>query len=375
MHRHRCEPRDRWQARVEEKGLVYHTMADSTPYWNESAYYELTRREVDILEEATLALDQLCLEAAEHVVSAGLWNDFRIPAEFVPWIQRSWEHDDHTIYGRFDLLFDGSEPPRLCEYNADTPTALLEAAIIQWFWLQDTHPSADQFNSIHERLLETFALLRNAGREPMTFVSTDGHVEDYITVSYLRDLAVQSGMRTQYLTMDQIGWNAPRRQFVDLRERPLEHIFKLYPWEWLVKEEFGGHFLEAPTRWLEPPWKMLLSNKALLPLLWELFPDHPNLLRASWQPLDLPQVRKPIFGREGANIAIVNDGEILHQTDGPYGGSDVIYQEYFPTPLYDGLSVILGSWLIGGAACGLGIREDDHLITTNTSRFVPHLFM
>ena len=136
--------------------MLYHTL-DDVPYWDESAYYEFTEPEIDALEAATYALDKLCLAAVEHVIDHDQFDRFLIPDQYRDFIRQSWEHDEHTIYGRFDLAFDGDFPPKLLEYNADTPTALLEAAVIQWFWLKDVFPQARQFNSIHERLLEIFA--------------------------------------------------------------------------------------------------------------------------------------------------------------------------------------------------------------------------
>ena len=233
---------------------------------------------------------------------------------------------------------------------------------------------ADQFNGLHDRLIEAWRAFHKVEPTPVTFVSVAGHLEDYVTVNYLRDVAAQAGIQTQYLTMQQIGWNDRRRAFVDLKEREIACVFKLYPWEWLFKEHFGPHLIASRTRWLEPAWKVLLSNKALLPLLWELFPGHPNLLPASWQPLEGRQVRKPICGREGANIAILDGSDVVIETPGQYGDEPGIYQQFHETTRFDGRSVVLGSWLVNGYACGIGIREDEAAITTNTSRFVPHLF-
>jgi glutathionylspermidine synthase len=374
MRRVASEPRPDWQRKVEEKGFRFHTADDGRPYWDESAYYEFTAAEIDALEKASYALNDLCLKAVDHIIANDLWQQFQVPPAYIDFVRRSWERDEITVYGRFDLLYDGQNPPKLIEYNADTPTALLEAAVVQWFWLQDVAPDADQFNSIHERLLEVWQRLKAQLPGPYTFVSVDGHLEDFATVTYLRDLAHQAGNLTQYLPIQQLGWNDARGVFTDLRERALPVVFKLYPWEWLLREEFGRHLPVAPTRWLEPPWKMLLSNKALLPLLWELFPGHPNLLGASWRPLDAVQVRKPTLGREGANIAILDGGHILHETPGEYGRGPEIYQEYFPTPRLDNRSIVIGSWMVNGFACGIGIREDELPVTTNASRFVPHLF-
>ena len=61
--------------------------------------------------------------------------------------------------------------------------------------------------------------------------------------------------------------------------QPLGAVFKLYPWEWMVREEFGKHLGAASTLWIEPPWKMPLSNKGILPVLWKLYPRHPTCWR------------------------------------------------------------------------------------------------
>ncbi len=155
MLRHTIQPRPDWQKTVESQGMLYHT-ADGVPYWDESAYYEFTAAEVDTLETATYELDKMCLAAAEHVVANGDFARFLIPRVYWDFIRQSWERDEHTIYGRFDVAFDGRSPPKLLEYNADTPTALVEAAVVQWFWLKDRFPEGQQFNSIHDRLLEVF---------------------------------------------------------------------------------------------------------------------------------------------------------------------------------------------------------------------------
>jgi glutathionylspermidine synthase len=195
-----------------------------------------------------------------------------------------------------------------------------------------------------------------------------------MTVTYLRDTATQAGLKTEFLAVKDIGWHHGRRVFTDLRERAIEVLFKLYPWEWMLREPFGQHLPGAPTRWLEPPWKMVLSNKAILPVLHELFPDSPYLLRAGFEPIGTTYVVKPIYSREGSNIAIVQDGQTLAATDGDYNDGPHVYQEFRPLPRFDGRYPVIGSWIVNGYACGMGIREDESLITRNTSRFLPHIF-
>lgn len=372
MQRHLCQPRPDWRAKVEAVGLTYHSHDDG-PYWDESASYELTSAEVDALEAAAHTLHYLCIEAAEAVIENDWWARLGIPECAVAAVTRSWERDDFSLYGRFDVSYDGESPPKLLEYNADTPTTLVEAAVAQWFWLQEVQPGADQFNSIHERLIEAWR--RYAG-ETIHFGHIKDHAEDAMTVLYLRDTAEQAGVRTQPVFIEDIGWDTTRERFVDLDLQPLERCFKLYPWEWLWHEEFGKHLAREPVQFIEPSWKMLLSNKGLLPILWELFPDHPNLLPAyeAAAPLAGRYVRKPKLSREGSNVAWVEGGVVVEETDGDYGEEGHVFQAPATMPEFDGHRPVFGVWIVDHEPAGLGIREDTRRITGNLSRFVPHWF-
>ena len=372
MQRRASAPRPDWQQQVEALGFTYHSHEEG-PYWDESACYEFTAAEVDTLESAANALHYLCIDAAEAVIQNAWWGRLGIPDAAIPAILRSWERDDFSLYGRFDLSFAGDGPPKLLEYNADTPTALIEAAVVQWFWLEQLHPEADQFNSIHERLIEAW---RRWAQSTLHFSSIQDHPEDEQTVLYLRDTCEQAGVKTKSVRIEDIGWDRRHRRFVDLDHQPIEYCFKLYPWEWLWHEEFGVHLAADRLRFIEPTWKMLLSNKGLLPILWELFPDHPNLLPAYElaAPLGGHYIRKPKLSREGNNVAWVEGGVILEETSGDYGHEGHVYQALAPLPDFDGHRPVFGVWVIDHEAAGLGIREDTRRITGNLSRFVPHYF-
>ena len=372
MHRMTLDPRPNWQKRVEEYGLHYHTLRGEK-YWDESAAYQLSSYEVDTLDLAADTLHQMCLDLVQEVIDDRLFGLFLIPKEFEELVIRSWEEQEPSIYGRFDLAYDGVSPPKLLEYNADTPTALVEASVVQWFWLKDVDERGDQFISIHENLLDAWKGLRERDDRPIHFVAQEGIIEDYVTVEYLRDTAIQAGFETQYLDVEQIGWHSNRREFIDMSGLPLHRCFKLYPWEWLMREEYGKNILISPTRWVEPAWKSILSCKAILPLLYDRHPESPYLLPASFEPLEGGNyVKKPIHAREGANITLVINGKIQQVTDGIYGDAPVVYQQLAPMKAFDGHYPVYGCWIVNGVSCGLGIREDDAMITRNTSRFVPH---
>jgi glutathionylspermidine synthase len=369
MQREVLEPRPDWTAKVEALGLDFHT-TDGEPYWWEAACYAFSSAEIDLIEEASETLHALCLEAVDHVVTAGDFARLDIPRAYWSWIAESWRRRDPDVYGRFDLVYDGVSPPKLLEYNADTPSALLEAAVVQWYWLEEVKPGCDQFNSIHEKLIDRWAELhrRVAPDAGLHLTGVFNALEDRRTVEYMQDVAGQAGWPTTLLDIAEIGWNG--RDFTDLSETLIRFMFKLYPWEWLLRESFGEHLLTDRVGFVEPPWKMVLSNKAILPLLWEMFPGHPNLLPAAREreAIDGACVEKPIYGREGKDVVLIGEREIV------VNRGDRIYQALAPLPVFDGWHALIGSWIIGGKAGGIGLREDREPITRNTSRFVPHYF-
>jgi glutathionylspermidine synthase len=253
MRRIASTPRADWQKKVEAAGLTWHTV-EHHPHWNESAFYEFTAREVDLLESATNELEEMTRRAAQYAIDNRLYSKMGIPELAVPLIERSWEADTPSLYGRFDLMYDGCHPPKLLEYNADTPTSLLEAAVVQWYWLEETHSASDQFNSIHERLIARWKdLTPHVTGRRVDFCSMDDE-EDWITALYLEDTAQQAGLATSLFTIEEIGWDGARFKGPEGNgARPLTTVFKLYPWEWMVREEFGKYLGLADTVWLEPP--------------------------------------------------------------------------------------------------------------------------
>jgi glutathionylspermidine synthase len=385
MQRLACPERDDWRITAEQAGFEFHTI-DGERYWDERACYAFSLQEIERqIEAPTGEIDAMCLELVGHAIDdENILRRLKIPEAFWPLISESWHRDEASLYGRIDLSFDGHGPAKLLEYNADTPTSIFEAAVFQWTWLEQAiergilTSHADQFNSIHERLIEAWKKV-GAGRY-LHLTGTTENSEDAGTLAYLEDTARQAGLETTLIDIENIGLRDDGH-FVDLENRPIELAFKLYPWEWMFHDEFGARLADAPTRWIEPPWKAILSNKGILPLLWEMFPDHPNLLPAYFEDdpnaakLGASFVRKPLYSREGANVALVRDGVTLVQQEGPYGAEGFIRQAFASLPNFSGQYPVLGSWLVDHTPCGLSIREDENPITGNTSRFVPHTIL
>ncbi|WP_326785934.1 glutathionylspermidine synthase family protein [Streptomyces sp. NBC_00151] len=394
MERRTITPRPGWQQTVERQGLIYpltrHPDDSLRPYWDESAYYAFSLPEVEALEEVVEELHAMCLTAAGHIVERGRFTDLGIDdPRVVAAVSEAWHRRGElpSVYGRFDLRYDGTGPAKLLEYNADTPTSLVEAAGPQWFWMEDRFPGADQWNSLHERLVAAWkkqaALLPPGSPLHFAHSAEDELGEDLMTVAYLKETAEQAGLDTDWISMEEIGWDPLSGRFVDNRLGFIRACFKLYPWEWLTTDAFAGHVLDTldngggtgTTLWIEPAWKMLLSNKAVLAVLWELYPDHPNLLPAYLDgPRELARtngyVAKPLLGREGAGVTIHEPG-----TAPAVREEACCYQELAPLPSFDGNRVVLGAWVVEDESAGLGIRESSGPITDEYARFLPHVIL
>jgi glutathionylspermidine synthase len=393
MRRLPVTPRDSHESIVASQGLVYHSTpvdgGGAVPYWFENAYYEMPMDEVLYLERVTEDLHAKAVEAAKFLAS-GAFGDLGLPAGTLELARESLTADPVSVYGRFDLVYDATGPAKMLEYNADTPTGLLEASVAQWFWARDVMPGADQWNSLHERLIAAWHRQRHRlpGLVHFAHMAGDTTGEEPMTVTYLRDTAEQAGLRTAGIAMDRIGWNATAGRFVDLQDRPIDACFKLYPWEQMLTEPFGRHLtdpsssasrhggvLHAGTAWIEPLWKVLLSNKALAAAMWHLYEGHENLLPSY---LDDPGpltswVRKPLHGREGAGITIHTPELYLTTGDNGWGEEGYAYQQYTPLPDLGGGHLVIGSWVVDGAAAGAGFRESDSPVTDFHARFVPHV--
>ncbi|AQR61159.1 hypothetical protein BZG35_05440 [Brevundimonas sp. LM2] len=383
MQRITLPERPDWQAKADSLGFTWHH-DNGAPYWDDATAYEFSLAEIEEgLEAPTAELHQMCLDLVDETVkSERLMEQLEIPETLRDYVADSWKRGDPSLYGRFDFAYDGTGPAKLYEYNADTPTSVYESAVFQWLWLEDRMAdgsipaNVDQFNNLHEALIGRFRTIFPQGGF-VHFATEPDFVEDRQTVRYLEDLATQAGLDPKFVAIGDIGLNADGR-FVDEQNWLIQAMFKLYPWEQMLRDDYAEPLPTAEVTVLEPAWKSILSNKGILPLLWERHAGHPNLLEAWFEgdpgasALASAHVRKPLFSREGANIDIVEPTGTERGLDGGYEGRAILQAVHNP-PLFDGRHVIVGSWVVGDEPAGIGLREDAGRITSNLSRFVPHL--
>lgn len=388
MKRIKIAERPNWKETAENLGFAFHTIGGER-YWDERYYYQFTLKQIENdLEDPTQELHNMCMDMVEKVVNSDeLLTRLAIPAKFHDLIRTSWREGHPHLYGRMDFSYNGKGPAKLLELNYDTPTSLYEASAFQWIWLEEqlrrgnVPASADQFNSIEDKMSQAFRHMKTelGFKLPFYFSSTEHSEEDKATVQYMRDIAQQAGHETRFIALEDIGLNE-NRKFVDNDDNNIPYLFKLHAWEHMFLEGFGKWVENSNTLFIEPAWKAILSNKGIMALLWEAHEGHPNLLPTFFEDdptSKLPRgwVRKPFFSREGANVEVCEPSGKRHKVDGPYTDAPYIRQRYHKMPKFGDNYTLIGSWVVGDTACGIGIREDSTLITKDTSRFLPHIIL
>jgi glutathionylspermidine synthase len=377
---------------LESIGFTWHTDDDKTAYISNEVV-SISQNEAEAYYEATNELYDMYCEAAQHVIDNNLFHDLDIPFNLQELIKTSWEDDVHWhLYGRFDLAggLDG-KPIKLIEFNADTPTSLFETAIVQWAMLKFNNlEESSQFNSLHEALIDNFKRFVTLDNDiekfeehyeklnwKILFSSVSGNDEEERTTKLLQHIADEAGYKTDFEYIENVGFGADG---ITKDDELFEFWFKLIPWEDIAIDE--GELAIILTEILNdkkaiifnPAYTLLFQSKGIMKILWDLYPNHPLLLETSFEPLtNTKQVEKMCFGREGANVAIVNEDNSLNiKTEGDYGNFKPIYQEYVEFPKDENGDHYQAGVFYAYEACGLGFRKGG-IILDNMSKFVGHI--
>lgn len=377
---------------LESIGFSWHTDSDDSSYISDEVIV-ISEDEANAYYEATNELYDMFVEAAQYVIDNDLFHDLNIPFNLVELIKESWEHDVHWhLYSRFDLAggIDG-KPIKLLEFNADTPTALFETAIIQWALLKkNSLDETSQFNNLYEALSDNFKRLitlesdvdrfeeyyQNLGWK-ILFSSISTSSEDISTTKLLEHIASNAGFNTDFEYMENVAFSDDG---IFKGDELFEFWFKLIPWENIAIEEGELALLltdiikNQKAIVLNPAYTLIFQSKAFMKILWDLYPNHPLLLETSFSPLSgKKQVEKRAFGREGANIKIINaDGSIDVENGGEYDGHKAIYQEYVELNKDSEGRYYQAGVFYAYEACGLGFRRGDKILN-NMSKFVSHM--
>lgn len=379
-------------AYLESIGFIWHTDSDNSSYVSDEIVV-VSEDEANAYYEATNELYDMFAEAGQYVVDNDLFHELNIPFNLVEIIKESWENDVHWhLYSRFDLAggIDG-KPIKLIEFNADTPTSLFETAIIQWAMLKANGlDEMSQFNNLYEALKDNFKRIitldsdiekfeeyySNLGWK-ILFSSISSSSEDINTTKLLEHIASEAGFNTDFEFIENVQFSDDGI-FKD--DELFEFWFKLIPWENIAIEESELALIlteiikEKKAIIFNPAYTLMFQSKGFMKILWDLYPNHPLLLETSFEPLvGKKQVEKRCFGREGANVKIINaDQSIEEETNGEYEGHKAVYQEYVEFPKDSNGNSYQAGVFYAYEACGLGFRKGGKILN-NMSKFVGHI--
>lgn len=376
---------------LEQFGFGWHTDSDESKYIADELVV-VSDREAEAYYEAVNELYDMYATAAQHVIDNNLFFDLGIPFNLIDAIKKSWENDVHWhLYGRFDVAGGiGGSAIKLIEFNADTPTSLFETAILQWALLKHNNMDEErQFNNVYEAIRDNFRRLVTLFDDPETFEkhydgwkilfsSISGNIEEEQTTRLLQQMAIDAGFESGFEPLGGVKFDD--EGIYDSAEEPYEYWFKLYPWEDIAIEEpelatqLTTIMQNQKAILLNPAYTLLFQSKGMMKILCDLFPDSPYLLKTSYEPLKgLQQVEKRMFGREGANVRIMDaSGSVIDANDGPYGNFKPIYQEYVEFPKDTNGNSYQAGVFFAYEACGLGFRRGGKILG-NMSKFVGHV--
>lgn len=377
------------QKYLEQMGFSWHTDKDGSAYIADELVC-VKADEANAFYKAANELYDMFVAAAQNVIDNNRFDELGIPFNLIDAVKMSWENDVHWhLYGRFDLAGGlDNKPIKLIEFNADTPTSLFESAILQWALLkQNEMNEQEQFNSIYESLTDNFKRLITLEADvegfneyykgwKILFSSLAGNNEDALTTRLLEHIAKEAGFKTNFAYIDEVEFS-PNGIFKDGVN--YEYFFKLIPWENIAIDE--GELATLLTQVmknqkaiiLNPAYTLLFQSKGMLKILWELYENHPLLLQTSDTILPNKKcVKKPIFGREGANVSIIElDGRVSFQTDGEYANEKFVYQEFNEFNSHQNELYQAGVFF-AYEGCGLGFRKGN-LVLDNFAKFVGHI--
>ncbi len=312
-----------------------------------------------------------------------------------------------TTIGRFDFALT-SEGLKMLEFNADTPTSVVEAFYVNGqvcahLGYQD--PNKDMENHLSAAFAQILGRYQELGypTDSIVFSALGWHDEDRGTAQYLLE---HSGLKARFVPLENLRVFEDRLwAFTEEEKIPIDVWYRLHALEKLAEEQdedsypTGAHVLDLVARGklalINPPSAFAAQTKALQALIWGLHeaaeffsPEEHDMIERYMLPTYMENrflgqegyVSKPLLGREGGAVSIyASDGKILEKDhDEFYWEQPMVYQKFVELEAvevstlsgpYKG-RLLWGSFLIGGKASAIAARIGER-ITGNLSCFLP----
>lgn len=369
-------------------------------------YFSLSETAQKELKRATNELHALFMHATDYVLQDdALLEKFNLPRALWPKIHASWDNRrHHMITGRFDFAVS-ARGVKVYEYNADSASCYMEAGKVQGLWAQHfgCRQGVDAAAQLGEALVDAWA---ESAVDDVLHIMQDNNQEENYHALYMKSAMEKAGIRCKVIKgVAGLQWHE-NGEILDAEGIPIKWVWKTWAWETALDQiraeceddeeklrnysRFNvkpGEMRTEPPRLVdvllrkevmvfEPLWTLIPSNKAILPVLWLLFPRHPYLLESHFELNDTLRangyVSKPIAGRCGDNISLFDrDNSLLAGTDGRFDHQNHIYQQLWKLPQVGDYRLQVCSFSVDGVYAGACVRADPSLVITTDSDVIP----
>ncbi|MBT0586826.1 glutathionylspermidine synthase family protein [Alteromonas oceanisediminis] len=350
-------------------------------------YYQITAAAKAALESATDELHQMFLHATDYALERPeLLRKFGLPDTVLSKIKVSWENrKNQLITSRFDFAMS-ERGLKVYEYNCDSASCYMEVGKVQgkWFKHFDVKGGYDAGAELTRKLIKAWKV---SDIDDVIHVLQDDDAEETYHALYMKSAIEAAGHRCEIVVgVDALRWGE-NGCIVDALGNQVKWVWKTWAWETAIDElrfdneqtasrPLNSHnstpslsdvLLNNDIMVFEPLWTLIPSNKAILPILWSLFPNHPLLLNTDFALNDelcaSGYVVKPIVGRCGANIKLIDhQQQTLAEKAGAFEHREQIYQQLFALPLIEGMYVQVCTFTAQGHYAGAGVRVDPSMI-------------
>ncbi|WP_316979898.1 bifunctional glutathionylspermidine amidase/synthase [Shumkonia mesophila] len=349
------------------------------------------------LRRATNELHAMFMRATQYALQDDdLLRKFNLPPVLWPRIRQSWENRrNQMITGRFDFAVS-EQGVKAYEYNCDSAACHMECGLVQGKWAD--HFGCTVGHDAGEDLFEDLVgAWQKVGVKGTLHIMRDRDPEEIYHARYMKAAIEAAGLSCKVIRgLSGLGWD-DQGCVVDEDGVRIDTVWKTWAWETAIDQLRAECDAEAENLRLhktidrrataprlidvllrpdvmvyEPLWTLIPSNKAILPILAMLYPNHPYLLDTQFALTgDLARngyVAKPIVGRCGHNICIYDhNNDLIGETVGQFDDRDQIYQQLFRLPVIDGLHVQVSTFSAAGTYAGAGVRVDRSPIITTLS--------
>lgn len=364
-------------------------------------YYALSRSAERELRLATNDLHAKFLYATDWVLrDDALLERFNLPPAVWPKIRKSWSNRrNQMIAGRFDFAVSAGGI-KLYEYNADSASCVMECGKVQGKWARhfDVEEGRDPGGELFAQLVQAW---RGSGVDDVLHIMQDRDLEETYHALFMKSALEAAGIRCKILHgIDGLSWGRAGA-VLDPDGVEIQWVWKTWAWETALdqiraeceEDERKLHeyrfdqvrqaaprlvdvLLRDRVMVFEPLWTLIPSNKAILPVLWSLFPDCPYLLETHFELTgrlaERGHVEKPIVGRCGSNVSIHDPRQgVVDATGGRFEQQARIYQAWWPLPHLDGQFVQVCTFSVDGWHAGTCLRADTSPVITGASDVPP----